>query len=313
MDELDAFLEKDIPLFLDTFEQTKVKHVASEDEINKLLSHDYQKRVRSALTQGSFQHIPTQDFPFIKTLNIFESHAPIMAQEVHVSDSASTQVDHMSVESANITAESATVQSPEVVSEQDVETIIPEDKRDDPTFDPKSLLRTLGSTRKEDLGNYVRAIIALEDKDKQEAVSLFYSLAHKYPRNIAFRIRLQDALLLPGEAIVLPSLPKASRSTKKVSNESLAKTETSKSDPVQEVNEEPKEDYKKPKQSNFDKKPVSKETSTITQEIKDPYQKALQAIKEGDKDSAVNLLKDLIRSKPNNLAFRLRLQEALEL
>ena len=48
MQTIDAFLEQDIPLFLDTFEQNREKSEASEDEINNLLGQEYQKRVHQA-------------------------------------------------------------------------------------------------------------------------------------------------------------------------------------------------------------------------------------------------------------------------
>lgn len=279
MQTLDSFLDQDIPLFLDTFEENREKSEASEDEINKLLGHDYQRKVHKALHHGSFGAIPSKEYPMIKTTNIFTS----MPKELK------PMIDQAVKEALNDEAP---------VSEKEIADIIPEDKKADPTFDPKSLLRTLGSTRREDLVIYVKAIIALENKDKKEAVPLFYSLARKYTRNLAFRIRLQDALLLPGEAIPLPALPKpVKESLPKKKVEEVKKPITVKSKSTQTF---------KVKKTTPENKPSSTDQT-------DPYVEAVEAIKKGDKDSAVNLLKELIRSKPNNLAFKLRLQEALEL
>jgi len=264
MQTLDTFLDQDIPIFLDTFEQNMAKSKASEDEINRLLGHEYQRNVHKALYHGSFGEIPSKDYPMIKTTNIFT------AMPKYLDPSLDKPVKE------NLNDEAS-------VSEKEIEDLIPKEKKSDPAFDPKSLLRTLGSTRREDLIIYVKAIIALENKDKKEAVSLFYSLARKYLRNLAYRIRLQDALLLPGEAIPLPALPKPVK----------------KSSPKKKVEEV--------------KKSVIEDSKSPPKDPVDPYIGALEAIKKGDKDSAVNLLKELIRSKPNNLAFRLRLQEALEL
>jgi hypothetical protein len=278
MQTLDTFLDHDIPLFLDTFEKNREKSEASEDEINRLLGHDYQRKVHHALHHGSFGAIPSTVYPMIKTTHIFTSIPKPLLQSTPtlLSDDSTSET---------------------FVSEEEIADIIPEDKKSDPTFDPKSLLRTLGSTRKEDLLIYVKALIALENKDKKEAVPFFYSLAVKYPRNLAFRIRLQDALLLPGEAISLPKLPKPVK-------ESLEKQKV-------KLKQNVIVDRKSPNGFTVNKNDVvAKEYST---KHLDPYARAVEAIRNGDKDSAVNLLKELIRSRPNNLAFKLRLQEALEL
>lgn len=284
MQTLDTFLDKDIPTFLDNFKQNKEKSEASEAEIKSLLGNEYQKNVHKAINNGSFVELPSKNYPVIKTTNIFtEIPKPLKTNNVHVTKEFSKK-------------NSSNDDIP--ISEKEIKDIIPKNKKEDSTFNPKYLLRTLGSTKREDLVIYVKALVALENKNKKDAVSLFYSLARKYLRNLAFRIRLQDALLLPGEAIPLPALPKP------VKESSLKKK-------VEKVKKTVTVDNKSLQTFKIKKTTLAKKSSP--KNYLAPYVEAVEAIKKRDKDSAVNLLNELIRSKPNNLAFRLRLQEALKL
>lgn len=286
MQTIESFLEQDIPMFLDGFEQTAESSRASVDEINSLLTHDYHKQVHSALHTGTFHAVPATDFPMVKTINIFQNiNQPLIPPKIE------RPIIQNTPELVSKFPEEAEIEVTKEV-EREVQKIIPEDKKSDPALDVKFLERNLGSTKKEDLVIYVQAIIALEEKNKQEAVSLFYSLAKKYPKNLALRIRLQDALLLPGQDIPLPKIYLSVKENHK--------------------HIEKKNIIVKPKLVDRKNILLPKETVVSVKPSTglELYVQAVQAIKSHDKDTAVKLLTVLTNQSPNNIAFKLRLQEA---
>lgn len=128
------------------------------------------------------------------------------------------------------------------------------------------------------LKKYVLALLAIERRDRETAVKYLFDLYKHYPKNIAVQIRMQEALELDKQA--------------KLHADSKHSFPTHGSTAV----------------SSSSQKQLSHNPIDLKK-----YVSALQAIKDGNKETAVKLFNELKSIYPTNLAVKLHLQEATKI
>lgn len=257
--ELDEFLQHDIAAFLDAYTRSGGHDYASEEEINTLLNKSwYQDDVSAALDnkEVSRPFIPLQaSYVPIKRVNLFEESASKPKPE--------SQND---------------VLTEKEKKQQEMRRLELEQKKKERLQKqfPTITLPSGSQYTYEYLKKYVMAIIALEKKDKEMAVSNLEDLHKHYPKNIAVMIRLQEARDLPDRF--------SSSSTHSSSLPSFPADASHSSADADNLSHDP-EDMKR-------------------------YVAALQAIKNKDKEEAIRLLSDLKKRYAGNAALQLHLVEA---
>ncbi len=331
MESIEQFLDQDIPLFLDGFANEKKVSAAEADEISSLLKSPSSKDMSLSSSKNT---------SIEKTTNLMSS-PEIKANTINIS------VNKLET---NTTTDSVDNKSSSSAADDLFDVPIPKHpiskapiKNPSSVLVPKSLpdkikiskpvkhlseedIKRIRSERPEQIGinknldDYVTALIALEKKDKPLAVSSFYLLAKKFPNNIAILTRLHDALHLKGEEIIIPPIPKLTKSKKQsLSLENSSKeTKQSKEKVLEKISSN-----KSPNQIKIAKEIKSgvvvnnisnKSTNVVIP--KDPLEKyvsGIKAIKKHNKDLAVKIFTDLVRQYPKNISFKLRLQKALKM
>jgi len=128
------------------------------------------------------------------------------------------------------------------------------------------------------LKKYVLALLAIERRDRATAVKYLFDLYKDYPKNIAVQIRMQEALELDKKA--------------------KPRTDSNSSFPTHGLTAVSSSSQKQLSHNPIDLK---------------KYIAALQAIKDGNKETALKLFNELKNIYPTNLAVKLHLQEAIKI
>jgi len=143
---------------------------------------------------------------------------------------------------------------------------------------PELVLPQGGQYTYDYLKKYVLALLAIERRDRTTALKYLFDLYKHYPKNIAVQIRMQEALELDKKAKPRTD-SKSSFSTHGLTAVSSSSQKQLSHNPI---------DMKK-------------------------YVAALQAIKDGNKETALKLFNELKNIYPTNLAVKLHLQEAIKI
>jgi TolA-binding protein len=291
--DLDIFLEDDIPVFLDGFEEHRNTNVA-ESEINQLLTPMQQEAQTQEATNASSS--PQFDFDPDKILRMDK---PLKLQvENVVLQMGDEQQSYSSHKHAGTTHATSSLPSP-----------------DHPDVIPELFHKAKNATTADQMHMYSKALAYIDQGKRHEAVSLLAGLSAKFPHNLAYRTRLYDALRLPGgqkkEDSSLPETSPVDSPAPSLSESTDTKELEREFD--QEAEREISQQAKKDSSDAITKHAVPKDISDLRRErMLNQYVEAVHLLHSGKQKEAKELFLDLARQNPHNLAIHLHLQELTE-